>query len=82
MFLKAIFFFLEKQIQCVCIQVVHVRLFSDIGHFMTKIDWEGIYMHIKLTQIKFCACTLLGLKNMPMSERVKSATAGPVANTH
>ena len=35
---------------------MHVRLFSDIGHVMTKIDWEGI-MHIKPTKIIMC-CTL------------------------
>ena len=28
--------------------VVRVRLFSDVGHFMTKIDWE------ELTKIKMC----------------------------
>ena len=29
-----------------------------------------------------CACTLLGLKNMTMYERVKPTTAGPVTDTH
>ena len=45
--------------------VVRVKLFSDIGHVMAKIDWEEL---------------TLRLKNMTTYERVKPATAGPVAN--
>ena len=47
-----------------------VRLFSDIGHVMTKIDWE------EPTEIKMCMYTVC----MTTYERVKPATAGPVAN--
>ena len=40
-------------------------------------------MHIKLTKIKTCMySTLLGLKHMTTYERVKPATAGPVADTY
>ena len=40
-------------------------------------------MHIKPTKIKTCMySTLLGLKNMTTYERVKPATAGPVADTY
>ena len=54
---------------------MRVRLFSDIGHVMTKIDWEGI---CTLSRLKLkCAC-----KNMTMYKRVKLATAGPVADTY
>ena len=34
---------------------MRVRLCSDIGNVMTKIDWEGIsQMHIKPMKIKMC----------------------------
>ena len=49
---------------------MRVRLFSDIGHVMTKIDWE------EPTEIKMCMYTVC----MTTYERVKPATAGPVAN--
>ena len=40
---------------------MHVRLFWDIGHVMTKIDL-GRHMHIKPTKIKMCMySTLLDL---------------------
>ena len=55
--------------------VVRVRLFSDIGHVITKIDWEGICTSSG-RKLKH-ACTLLGFKNMTMYDRVKPATAGP-----
>ena len=56
---------------------MHVRLFLDIGHVMTKIDWE------EPTKIKMCMyCCLLGLKKMTTNERVKPATTGPVADTN
>ena len=59
---------------------MRVRLFSDIGHVITKIDWEGI---CKTSRRKLkLACTLCGLKNMTTYERVKPATAGPVADTY
>ena len=59
---------------------MRVRLFSDIYHVMTKIDWEDICTS---SRRKFKrACTLLGLKNMMTYERVKPATAGPVADTY
>ena len=54
---------------------MRVRLFSDIAHVMTKIDWEG-------TCTSSHACTLSGLKNMMTYERVKPATVGPAANTN
>ena len=54
---------------------MRVRLFSDIGHVMTKIDWE------ELMEIKTCMYTVCrGLKLWRPFERVKPATAGPVAN--
>ena len=39
---------------------MRVRLFSDIGHVMTKIDWEGICTSSQ-RKLKH-ACTLLELK--------------------
>ena len=59
---------------------MRVRLFSDICHVMTKIDWEDICTSSR-QKLKH-ACTLLGLKNMMTYERVKPATAGPVADTY
>ena len=59
---------------------MHVRLFSDIGHVMTKIVWESICKSI-LRKLN-CTCTLLGLKNMTTYEGVKPATAGLVADTY
>ena len=52
--------------------VVHVRLISNIGHVMTKIDWE------EPTKIKTCMYTVC----WTTYERVKPATAGPVADTY
>ena len=49
---------------------MRVRLFSDIGHGMTKIDWE------EPTEIKMCMYTVC----MTTYERVKPATPGLVAN--
>ena len=40
--------------------LMRLRLFSDIGHVMTKIDKEGICTSSR-RKLK-CACTLLGLK--------------------
>ena len=51
---------------------MRVRLFSDIGHVMTKAD-KNQNMHVHC---------LLGLKHMTTYERVKPATAGPVADTY
>ena len=48
---------------------MRVRLFLDISHVMTKIDWE------KLAHVH----CLLGLRHMTTYEMVKPATAGPVA---
>ena len=48
---------------------MHVRLFSDIAHVMTKAD-ENKNVHVHC---------LLGLKHMTTYERVKPATATPVA---
>ena len=59
---------------------MRVRLFSDIGHVMPKIDLEGICTSSR-RKLKL-ACILFGLKNMTTSERVKSATAGPVTDTY
>ena len=55
-----------------------LRLFSNIGHVITKIDVEGICTSSgrKLKR----ACTLLGAENMTTYGRVKPATAGPVAD--
>ena len=39
-----------------------VRPFSDIGHVMPKIDWEGMCTFSR-RKLK-CACTLLELVNM------------------
>ena len=52
---------------------MRVRLFSDIGHVMTKADEnENVHVH-------HC---LLGLKHMTTYETVKPVTAGPVADTY
>ena len=61
-----------------------VRLCLDIGHVMPKIDWEGICTSSQRKLKCACtqACTLLGLKNMTMYQRVKSATAGPLTDTY
>ena len=56
--------------------VVRVRLFSDVGIVMTKIDWEGICTSSR--QKLKCACTLLG----DIRKRIKPATAGPVADIY
>ena len=50
---------------------MRVRLFSDIGHVMTKADENQ----------NVCVHCLLGLKHMTTYERVKPATTGPVADT-
>ena len=56
---------------------MRVRLFSDIGHVMTKIDRE------EPTKTKTGMYTVCwGLKHMVMFERVKPGTAGPVADTY
>ena len=57
---------------------MRVRLFSDIGHVMTKIDWEGMYICTSSRRKLKYACTVhcWGLKTT--NERVKPATAGPV----
>ena len=61
---------------------MRVRLFSDIGHVMPKIDLEGM-AHGTLSRRKFKhACILLELKNMTSYERVKSATAEPVTDAY
>ena len=54
---------------------MRVRLFSDIGHIMTKKIGKS-----RRTLKR--ACTLLELKHMTTYERVKPATAGPVANIY
>ena len=57
---------------------MRVRLFSDSGRVVAKIDWE------EPTKIKMCMYTvdLLGLKHMTTYERVKPATAGPLVDTY
>ena len=45
LFLRPIFIFVSKNRCSVLFKhwtVVRVRLFSDIGHVMPEIDWEGI----------------------------------------
>ena len=59
---------------------MRVRLFSDIGHVMPKIDWEGMCT-LSRRKLKR-ACTLLELKNITSYERVNSATAVPVSDTY
>ena len=56
---------------------MRLRLFSNIGHVMTKIDWEEP-MKIKKKHVH----CLLGLRHMTTYERVNPATAGPVADTY
>ena len=49
-----------------------VRLFSDVGHVMTKTDGNfNLHVHC-----------LLELKHIMTYERVKPATTGPVADTY
>ena len=59
---------------------MRVRLFSDNGHVMPKIDWEGMCT-LSRRKLK-CACALLGLENITSYERVNSATPVPVSDTY
>ena len=54
---------------------MRARLFSDIGHVMPKIDWEGADQNSNVH-------ALLRLKNTTRYERVKSMTARPVTDTY
>ena len=53
-----------------------VRLFSDISHIAINKDWE------EPTKIKNVHVHCLLGKHITTYERVKPATAGPVANTY
>ena len=56
---------------------MRVRLFSDIGHVMPKIDWGGICTSSR-QKLKRACCW----ENITTHERVKSVTAGPVTDTY
>ena len=56
-----------------------VRLFWDIGDHWSCHAKNRLGRHQQKLK---SAYTLLGLKNMTMYKRVKSATAGPVTNTY
>ena len=68
-----IYFYFEKQIQCFIQALDSCACKAIFGYWSCHFKNRLGRHRRKLKR----ACTLLGLKNMPTYERVKSATTGP-----